>query len=804
MTGIEEQIKLEQRMVAFGVSRYRAQVERAEDKDRTADTKYATRLMHEFIKPVSDAIALYCAEKQAGPRVKYKQLLRLVDADKAAYFVLKCLFNHFTKASSLHQLASHIGTMIEDEVHFSKFHENHDKYYETIIRDFKRKGTKNYRHMHRVLTFKANEKNVNWNSWGLDARIGVGVKLIDIVMQETDLIEKKTTKSRGKTTIEIAPSAEALEWVKEFHANAEIMQPDRLPCLVPPDDWKGMQDGGYYTPQLRLLTPMVKTRSKEHKDMFTEDMGIVQDSLNTIQNVPWQINAEIYDVFKQVWAKGLTFGLPRSEPYEIPKSPVEGKDKKNFTHKDTTLFENWKAEARIIYSLEAERVAKCFQAVRVINLAEEFSKYDKFWYVYQCDFRGRIYATVAGLSPQGPDFAKGLLRFANSKPITKRGAYWLCVHGANCYGVDKVSYSERVKWVADNQEKILAVANDAMSHTDFWSNADKPWQFLAFCYEFARFKKEGPTMRTHLPISLDGSCNGLQNFSAMLRDEVGGSATNLVPADKPSDIYARVAAVCTELLEQHNCEYARLWKNLASVFNGLPRELAKRPVMTLPYGSTRQSCREYIYKYIIEYAQEYIPPERRFKASVFLCPILWEAIGKVVISARKAMDWLQESAGRVARKNKTIVWWSPIGFPVMQDRRKVLVRRVNTELAGRFYMRIGERIGTLDVAKNKLGIAPNFIHSMDACHLMMTCHKAHEYGITDFAFIHDDFGTLAPDTDTLHEALREAFVDMYGNNDPLIDFKMYNEDRTGVALTNPPMRGRLKIDQVIDSEYFFG
>ena len=39
---------------------------------------------------------------------------------------------------------------------------------------------------------------------------------------------------------------------------------------------------------------------------------------------------------------------------------------------------------------------------------------------------------------------------------------------------------------------------------------------------------------------MDGSCNGLQNFSAMLRDEVGGKAVNLIPSDKPQDVYMEV------------------------------------------------------------------------------------------------------------------------------------------------------------------------------------------------------------------------------------------------------------------------
>lgn len=806
MITIEDQIELEKRMVAYGVSRYRHSVKAADEKERSADSKYAQVLMREFVVPVADAIEAYCATKNPGVKAKFKSLLRQVDPMKAAYFGLRCLFNHFMQSSTLHKLANHIGTMVEDEIKFAKFHAKHGDYYEAIIRDFQRKGTKSYRHMHRVLTHKANEKQVQWAAWSAQDKVSVGIKVLDLIMQETDLIEKRTSTSKGKTIVEIVPSQAALDWVRDYHRYAELLNPDRIPCIIPPDDWTGLNEGGYYTPQMRQRTPMVKTRSQAHRDMFEGDISNITDALNSIQNVAWQVNTEVYDVFKQVWDRNLPIGLPQAEPYVIPESPVRGKKKSTFTEDEKARFEEWKAEARMVHTMERDRVSKCFQVVRVIRLATEFKEHEKFWFVYQCDFRGRIYATVSGLSPQGPDFAKALLRFARGKPLTEAGAFWLSVHGANCFGEDKISYIDRAKWTESNSDHIRRVADDPLSHTDFWGAADKPWQFLAFCFEWARYLKEGPSMISHLPIGLDGSCNGLQNFSAMLRDEVGGRATNLVPQDVPSDIYKEVARVCTARLEKEEGEYAEAWRAFAKAQPDgiLPRGLPKRPVMTLPYGSTMQSCREYIYKFMIEDAPEHFPKETRFRMSVWLTPILWESIGEVVIAARRAMDWLQASAARVAKANKNIVWWTPLGFPVLQDRKKVEVQRVWTELAGRFQVRVGSQSGQMDVLKNKLGIAPNFVHSMDACHLMLTCNRAVEYGVTDFAFIHDDYGTHAADTDTLHQAIREAFVELYGNSDPLIDFKIFNEDNAGVVLSDPPSRGSLKLSQVLESDYFFG
>jgi DNA-directed RNA polymerase len=807
MATIEDQIELEKRMVAYGIGRYRHSVSAAEGHERGADTKYAQRLMHEFIGPVADAIEGFCKVESPGVKAKYKILLRQIDPEKAAYFGLKCLFNHFMQESSVQKLALHIGMLLEDELKFSQFRVEQGDYYDAIIRDFKRKGTKSYRHMHRVLTFKANEKEVQWKSWTMAERAAVGIKVIDCILSSTDLIQKRTSRIKGKTYVEIIPSPEALAWVQDFHSYAEMLNPDRVPCVIPPDDWTSIDQGGFYTPQLRKRSPLVKTRSKEHVKMLEGDISNITIAVNAIQNVAWKVNEPVFDVLQQVWGQALPIGLPRSEPYIIPACPItKDRKKDSLSKKEKERFDEWKAEARAIHTLERDRVSKCFEVVRLLRLANEFKAYEKFWFVHQCDFRGRIYCTVSGLSPQGPDFSKAMLCFAEGKRLTKRGAHWLMVHGANTYGKDKVSYDERVEWVKENEQKILAVAEDALSHKDFWGAADKPYQFLAFCFEYARYKKEGYNMISYLPIGLDGSCNGLQNFSAMLQDDIGGKATNLIPADKPSDIYSEVAAVCTRKLRALDDPMAKLWIEYCDYQpdKTMPRGLAKKPVMTLPYGSTQQSCRESIYKWIMEETKEFFPKDQRFKLSVYLTPILWDAIGDVVVSARKAMDWIQTCASIVAKKNKPLIWWTPIGFPVYQDRKKVLIRRVTTELAGLFHMRVGEGGDKMDVHKNKLGSSPNFVHSMDACHLMLTVHHALQYGVTGFAMIHDDYGTHAADTDTLHQAIREAFVQLYTENDPLTDFKILNEDNGNLVLPDPPDKGTLKLADILDSEYFFG
>lgn len=129
-------------------------------------------------------------------------------------------------------------------------------------------------------------------------------------------------------------------------------------------------------------------------------------------------------------------------------------------------------------------------------------------------------------------------------------------------------------------------------------------------------------MLTYLPVGMDGSCNGLQNFSAMLCDPIGAKATNLAAGAVPSDIYREVAAKCTELLQGRSDELGEVWKKYVNHVHAgvLPRGLAKRPVMTLPYGSTQDSCKQYVYAFLVEENSSFIPKDMRFKLAVYLTP----------------------------------------------------------------------------------------------------------------------------------------------------------------------------------------
>ena len=179
---------------------------------------------------------------------------------------------------------------------------------------------------------------------------------------------------------------------------------------------------------------------------------------------------------------------------------------------------------------------------------------------------------------------------------------------------------------------------------NWWHKADKPFQFLAWCKEWVGALEHGVDWVSHTPIALDGSCSGIQHYSAMLKDPIGASAVNLIPSDVPNDIYQVVANKAIELLKEDGTKLSKEW-----ICAGVDRKITKRSVMTLPYGLTKFSCRKYIRSEVVDsdnYQFESI------KDSVWhFSEILWKAIDETLVGAQKAMNFLRLVTDDLSKKN---------------------------------------------------------------------------------------------------------------------------------------------------------
>jgi DNA-directed RNA polymerase, mitochondrial len=153
-------------------------------------------------------------------------------------------------------------------------------------------------------------------------------------------------------------------------------------------------------------------------------------------------------------------------------------------------------------------------------------------------------------------------------------------------------------------------------------------------------------------------------------------------------------------------------------------------------------------------------------------------------------------------------WTTPLGLPVMQpylSTSKLSVNALGVTV-------LDDSKAAPDLVKQATAFPPNYIHSLDAAHMMLTARACRDAGIA-FAGVHDSYWTHAADVDTCRHLLREQFVDLYSR--PLLDnlhadllTELRRVDAGGCGSTRhciapPPAQGTLDLRRVLASKYFF-
>lgn len=558
---------------------------------------------------------------------------------------------------------------------------------------------------------------------------------------------------------------------------------------------------------------MRKRATQYFEELEKLDLNEEFRCVNALQQTPWAINKRVLAVLRQAWDSGQEWGgLPPRDDLPLPPYPfdVEPSELTEGQMKDFKLFRKRRGE---VHQHNNRTMSLRILIERTLQMAEEYAERDEFYYVWQLDFRGRKYPMESFMSPQTGDAGKALLTFAYGVPIKNdEDAKWLAIHGANVYGNDKISLEDREMFAYMNTDMAKAVSADPYSNTQ-WLEADKPWQFLAWCFEWADYREVvergmGEEFITYLPCHADGTCNGLQHLSAILRDEEGGKSVNLLPSDIPMDIYADVAVAATDRIRLDTKDSGNLLAHRALQY-GIDRKMTKRSVMIVPYSGTRFACRDYVVEAIDERTKKTgldFWGDDKYKAANYISNHIWEAINDKISSARTVMDYIR-SIGDLYAKNQIVMQWTtPTGFLVWQSYSDMYKRRIKTAINGSIvklnYM--GQVENSVSRSKTLSGSSPNFIHSMDAAALTMTVNRCVDAGMRDFAMVHDSYGTHSTNMPAMSQFLREAFVDLYNSNDVLKQLydhavKMLpNED-----IPLPPTRGKLNIKDVLESEYFF-
>lgn len=870
------QVELEEEMFNGGITRFESAQQRHIDSGNASDAAWNRRLISQFIEPLAAGIQAFKEESEGKPGARAVSLpfLQCCENEVAAYITMKVVMDMLHSDSSYQHIAITIGERIEDQVRFTKLDSQAEKYMEKVKKNLERSRSKLYKHKHRVmvaaeksLADKADpaddDKVTRWESWTKEIHLQVGQTLMaamenSVFYEDSPVFFRYVASAGGKKMITKLQVSENIgAWINEFREHVAQLSPSYGPCVVPPRDWKTPFNGGFHTEKVASRIRLVKGPREHVRKLTIKQMPKVYKAINALQQVEWTVNTKVLDIAQEVVRLNLGYGVPSFQPIidrdNKPGNPVpvEFQDlrgaelKAALSPEQWDTFLAWKSECSRLYTAETKRGSKSAAVARMLGQARKYSKFDQIYFVYTLDSRSRVYAQSSTLSPQSNDLGKALLKFKEGRTLrTVDDLRWFLVCGANLWGWDKKTFDVRVSnaMADDFQEMVRDIASDPLTFTD-WVKADEPYEFLAWAFEYAEYldlvdEGRGVEFLTHLPVHQDGSCSGIQHYSAMLRDPVGAAAVNLKPSDSPQDIYGRVAEVViaknkaaqqaqegtifksgsVELDTQTLREMANAWDGI-----GITRSLTKKPVMTLPYGSTRITCREAVADYLADLeekeakaaAQEQrtVNPVHPFggdsyitegQALNYMTALIWPSISEVVKAPVVAMKMIRSLARAAARKNKALEYPLPTGFILYQKIMSTELLRVRTQMMGMINMYLSVETDIVDEAAMMGAAAPNFVHGQDASHLILTVCDLVDRGVKSIAVIHDSFGTHADRTADLRNALKGQMIEMYANRHALADLVAVHEDRWACDLgLHVPELGDFDLTEIMDSEYVF-
>ncbi|KAJ5587142.1 uncharacterized protein N7459_002907 [Penicillium hispanicum] len=748
--------------------------------------------------------------REQKARCEYSILLQCLDADRLAALTILSVISTFSKTGmekgvKLSAAASGIGRDVQDEL-----------IAESCLKRSKVADPRRFTRLKEFLAGrKTKESRIPWYSmsktaqaedpsldWSPRVSVRLGAVLMSFLFEVAKVPAKAKDFETGETTASLQPAFQhtyQMSFGKRqglIHMRPELVkivakEPPaelvgrHLPMVSKPKPWTAHNDGGYliYKSKIVRTTPGEVLQPAYIKAALA-DGGLkeVRAGLDVLGQTGWVVNRDVLNVMLEAWNSGEAIAnLAPIEP-GLQNPPKPDRDAGYEAEKD------WQARVRDLENLRSGfHSVRCFQNFQ-LEVARTFRN-ETFYLPHNMDFRGRAYPLPPYLNQMGADNARGLLLFSEAKPLGVSGMRWLKIQIANLAGFDKASMSEREQFAMDNLDNIIDSADNGLHGKRWWLKAEDPWQCLAACCELRNaLRLPNPTeYLSRLPIHQDGSCNGLQHYAALGGDSIGAQQVNLEPSDRPSDVYTGVS----EFVKQAVSDDAAKGDEFGKIFDGkITRKIVKQTVMTNVYGVTFLGAIRQVRKQILDHYPDLSPEAKRY-GSIYIARKIFEALGSMFNGAHAIQYWLGDCANRITQSlspsqiqeiasqaltpagtrhlvdpsksfRTTVIWTTPLGLPVVQPYRTRKARRIETTM---------QDISIVDASSDDVvsrrkqlqAFPPNFIHSLDATHMILSANACKKAGLT-FSAVHDSFWTHAGDVDSMNRILRDAFVSMHSDD----------------------------------------
>lgn len=481
------------------------------------------------------------------------------------------------------------------------------------------------------------------------------------------------------------------------------------------------------------------------------------DTVSYLERIPFRINRVMLEYIQSNKSELQALGVLSSAQINIPGCPVQkDKDREEMTPEELAKLREWKRVAKKEYDNYWSSRLMVAKQNRTLTLARKLSEYERFYYRWYADFRGRLYPLNTLLHFQSSPMGKALLEFAEQGEVQ--------VGNPSCKGWQElVEYGLRLEktfakqtegqlrptltdrqWLKAN---IAFIKEQGPSEEGVKRKDWLPWVAWSLEMTFLLDRWDTKQMSGH-PVRRDATCSSMQHMAALCGDERVLKLTNCAPdQDKVWDLYP-------ELVPDHKEQ-------------GFEREDIKKFIMTYAYNSTDYTRKRDLRE---SYNEKFGVPLTKLQAKDIndrLKAAIHRGLGKIT----KLQSLLMEVFRELVIKDKLeALSCTPAGLVVDSTKmewphRDFEIKTFEARL--RFKMKdVDAANPRVDGRRTRQSWVANLIHSMDACLLhifIVGClnHQEKTGRTVHLAGIHDCVVTRPGDMHLAMIGLSAAFQTMY-------------------------------------------
>lgn len=831
---IELQIQIELEAKSESAAKARSADERLKSKGQHSKSQAGlalhNKIMASAVSLMAEDINYYHRKfEKGGIPTCYKLLLDnkrvspFIEPEEMAHIALVTMLDSVRDIPTIPstQVFTSIGNRIEDQARVRQVSEIDPKFFDRLKEQHLKKTESYSRKMSRVMSEidfrEIDNTELKWEKWNSDEKVAIGAWASWIIQQSTDWFQEVTLPPCKSDPF---GTRKYLMFSKSGQSEGKAIEQMRFnlayecrPMFCVPRTWNGVDsDGGYL-----LHAPGQISRLVHGHDTGTVPSQKALDFINNLQRQSFTVNEFILDILENLLHDNNSIGTFKSF-VKLKDDDEPDIDPSIWTLPDT---DKRKRDAFIVLmrfkqnkDKHREQSISPKQKVQMARWAHNYGL--DFYSPWFFDTRLRAYPT-SNFHPQGADYEKSLLLFADGAPVTRDNIdevdliYKIAI--ANTYGnkIDKRPFygaDSRVSWSTDYIDKNIhtilrkPMGKESMS---IWTKADEPFQHLALLKEYRDvIINWRPGVLCHVPIGFDATCSGLQLLGSFVKDEDTCRLVNVLPSDRPQDAYRAVANKAVEILSD-----PERWRQLAGraddIEHGIPvekvdRSVAKKVVMLIPYGGTYDTLVKHVAAASEDWGMSYRDTHTLTKALI-------QGMSEAVPGFSALNKWFKEAAGCVMASGAELIQWTtPTGSHIEQRYKVPKTHRINTVAFGVSNYKSQDHYdsaqctvidrgapGSVNTRKNQTALAANWTHSMDAAVLQEAFHNFD----MPFTTVHDCLYSPASVIPDAVERIRQAFV-FVTTTDSLQQFI----DDNNIDFPLPPI-GNANVESAINSDYLF-